>query len=519
MVFCFLAVEMCRAHALPSDMPTLENIGFASEEQGVVSHVIEGDMYNDAGNLVSMGAMFSMGPTMPVLAALNSNSNPKPNPTSNSNSNSNSTSNSTLDADMNSNANNVNSNSNSDADMNSNTNLNMNPRKSTSSNTNLNSGIDLETLRSSNSKVSRSSNAGSNTTLETGRLPPGTSRIPEQPFMQPSPGPSPLPSPATSPIPSRHPSPRPHSDSEDQANSAADAADTMAWIDGGETVPAETLNQAKDAVEHRIRAGGLEGAKAVALTNEALKMLKKRKDPGEDAIPNAKGRKKVHRKITAGVQDYPDGETRPQDAPNSHGSPSLGACPSMSDLKILMDSLKWAIDALMIFKCEDMPPEFATIVKKWIQFEIQEKFSDFSRFSASDRPGATHDWIAQGRSTTFQLRPPSKGVDPAEDFERKFWRWWANLQPDFCSRNNADDALLALDDAGHPYQNEEGDWDEMCLPGSNGWTSIIAALCFWSWTIGGMKTSGYREKTAAQRARETWVVAVKDIEYVLDHLL
>lgn len=47
-----IAVETCRARALTADTPTLESIGFASEDQGIAHHTIEGDMYNEAGDSV-----------------------------------------------------------------------------------------------------------------------------------------------------------------------------------------------------------------------------------------------------------------------------------------------------------------------------------------------------------------------------------------------------------------------------------------------------------------------------------
>ncbi|PBK83698.1 hypothetical protein ARMGADRAFT_1089138 [Armillaria gallica] len=45
---CF-TVDMCRAQALPSDTPTLESIGFASDGDGITLHTIDGDLYNSAG--------------------------------------------------------------------------------------------------------------------------------------------------------------------------------------------------------------------------------------------------------------------------------------------------------------------------------------------------------------------------------------------------------------------------------------------------------------------------------------
>ncbi|PBK63579.1 hypothetical protein ARMSODRAFT_1023781 [Armillaria solidipes] len=45
---CF-TVEMCHARALPHDTPTLESIGFTSEEEGIALHSIEGDLFNNNG--------------------------------------------------------------------------------------------------------------------------------------------------------------------------------------------------------------------------------------------------------------------------------------------------------------------------------------------------------------------------------------------------------------------------------------------------------------------------------------
>ncbi|SJL18893.1 uncharacterized protein ARMOST_22495 [Armillaria ostoyae] len=52
---CFM-IETCRAHALALDAVTLESIGFASEEQGIAHHVVEGYVYNEAGEHVEATA-------------------------------------------------------------------------------------------------------------------------------------------------------------------------------------------------------------------------------------------------------------------------------------------------------------------------------------------------------------------------------------------------------------------------------------------------------------------------------
>ncbi|PBK63580.1 hypothetical protein ARMSODRAFT_1023783 [Armillaria solidipes] len=49
---CF-TVEMCRTRALAPNTPTLESIGFTSEEQGVALDAISGNVYNNAGDRVA----------------------------------------------------------------------------------------------------------------------------------------------------------------------------------------------------------------------------------------------------------------------------------------------------------------------------------------------------------------------------------------------------------------------------------------------------------------------------------
>lgn len=158
---------------------------------------------------------------------------------------------------------------------------------------------------------------------------------------------------------------------------------------------------------------------------------------------------------------------------------------------------KWAVEALGTFKRERVSPQFSHLVNLWVQFEIQERFVGSSKFGASQRPQAVHNWIARGRASTFHLQPVPKGVDPVTEFEDKFWAWWASLQPEGCLR---DDELLETDEDGQPSRVFEGDWESMRLAGANGWLSVIAALCFWLWRIKEMKTEGHRAIGASEWA-------------------
>ncbi|PBK63571.1 hypothetical protein ARMSODRAFT_860578, partial [Armillaria solidipes] len=137
---------------------------------------------------------------------------------------------------------------------------------------------------------------------------------------------------------------------------------------------------------------------------------------------------------------------------------------------------KWSVDALVMFKQEKAPLQFTRLLNLWIQFESQEHFTDSSKFGASQCPQAVHDWIARGCLPMFHLQKVLKGVDPVMEFEGKIWAWWASLQP---QGRPHDSTLLERDEEGRPSRVFEGDWGTLRLPGANGWSSVIATICFW----------------------------------------
>ncbi len=177
---------------------------------------------------------------------------------------------------------------------------------------------------------------------------------------------------------------------------------------------------------------------------------------------------------------------------------------------------RWAVHGLATLKRETMPPQFTRLLALWVRFKVQEAFAESSKFGAFQRPQAVHDWIAHGRSPKFQLQPVPKGIDPVKEFGSKFWAWWSNLQPDFRPK---DDDLLELNEDGCPSRMLDGNWDDMRLPGTNGWLSVVAGLCFWFWQMKGMNTSGKREKVAADHALQSWNIALEDVEWVLGHFV
>ncbi|SJL08304.1 uncharacterized protein ARMOST_11667 [Armillaria ostoyae] len=169
-----------------------------------------------------------------------------------------------------------------------------------------------------------------------------------------------------------------------------------------------------------------------------------------------------------------------------------------------------------MFKWEKGPPQFTRLLNLWIQFESQEHSTDSSKFGALQCPQAVYDWIAQGCLPTFCLQKVPKGVDLVTEFEGKSWAWWASLQPQGQPR---DGTLLERDEEGCPSRVFKGDWGTLHLPGANGWSSVIAAICFWSWRLKEMKTDGYRVAAAAERAQQSWNHALDDVKWVLSHLV
>lgn len=109
-------------------------------------------------------------------------------------------------------------------------------------------------------------------------------------------------------------------------------------------------------------------------------------------------------------------------------------------------------------------------------------------------------------------------MDPVKEFETKFWMWWSQLQPEYHARDESNVMLLMGED-GRPDRCSEGSWEALRMPGPNGWVSVVAALCFWEWTLESMKREGHRGIAAAKYARKEWLKAVEDVDFVLGHFL
>ncbi|PBK60001.1 hypothetical protein ARMSODRAFT_1027009 [Armillaria solidipes] len=136
----------------------------------------------------------------------------------------------------------------------------------------------------------------------------------------------------------------------------------------------------------------------------------------------------------------------------------------------------------------------------WAVDGLKENFRELAMFGTYQCPQAIRDWIACSRLPKFHLQPVPKGVDPVKEFDGKFWAWWSSLQLESRPQSNG---LLEMGEDGRPLKGVDDDWDLLKCPGANGWLSVIAGLCFWAWTVKGMKRDGHREKAATLRAHES----------------
>lgn len=191
------------------------------------------------------------------------------------------------------------------------------------------------------------------------------------------------------------------------------------------------------------------------------------------------------------------------------------ASTEIAKLSMLEKAPLWAKNSLDLFQFDSPLPEFVALLQKWIDFEQTKKWASKGKFGAITRPQAVHDWISHARPKTFQLQAVVSGVNTVEEFQTKFWAWWSVLQPEFRQRADDEDTMLARDEDGRPDRRREGDWGVMDIHGLNGWVSIMATLCFWSWVIKGMKKVGYCQEVVAQRVLWDWLMAVEDTDFVL----
>ncbi|PPQ78995.1 hypothetical protein CVT26_003941 [Gymnopilus dilepis] len=128
---------------------------------------------------------------------------------------------------------------------------------------------------------------------------------------------------------------------------------------------------------------------------------------------------------------------------------------------------------------------------EWVRFEKLNNFEESSKkLKPTNRPAAVGDWIKRARSSTYR---PNIDVNK---FQSDFWAWYCNIQPKWRS----------ISDGNTPME-VRGKWDEVDVPGVNGWPSVVAALFFWGVALG-----------QARNQSDSWYSAVNDAYWVLNQL-
>ncbi|PPQ81535.1 hypothetical protein CVT26_011043 [Gymnopilus dilepis] len=127
---------------------------------------------------------------------------------------------------------------------------------------------------------------------------------------------------------------------------------------------------------------------------------------------------------------------------------------------------------------------------EWVRFEKIHDFRQSGKFKSTSRPRAIGDWIKRARASSYK---PTVDVN---EFQKDFWEWWSNLQPEWRS----------IWDGDAPQQ-VRGGWTELDVSGVNGFPSVVAALYFWGLALG-----------KEWRTSPSWALAVDDVYWVLTQL-
>ncbi|KAJ7687207.1 hypothetical protein B0H14DRAFT_899964 [Mycena olivaceomarginata] len=151
--------------------------------------------------------------------------------------------------------------------------------------------------------------------------------------------------------------------------------------------------------------------------------------------------------------------------------------------------------------------EWGGCVQKFYNFEAAWGYDEGSwKMATKDRPRQVTGWLSRGRKWTM---PPALGgllgrreaTGQAEElWVGLFWAWWRTLQPD-------ERAELGNRELSRP---EKADWSRMAqMHGNNGLLQVMAALLWW----------GDVAQKRGEEEREEWLVAVRDVTWVLEQLL
>ena len=94
-------------------------------------------------------------------------------------------------------------------------------------------------------------------------------------------------------------------------------------------------------------------------------------------------------------------------------------------------------------------------------------------------------------------------IEDVEEYARRWWEWWGNLQPDWRQR----------DTAGRPLARGKGDWTALRKPGRNGIRIVLLSLAWW-----GLIVADTRRDSYSAVAHEDWSTASKDVAWVVSKL-
>jgi hypothetical protein len=151
--------------------------------------------------------------------------------------------------------------------------------------------------------------------------------------------------------------------------------------------------------------------------------------------------------------------------------------------------------------------DWARCVQKFFDFESAWGYAEGTwKMPTGTRPRQVTGWLNRGRKWTL---PPALGgllgrrqaTGQADElWVGLFWKWWRSLQPQ---------ERVVLD-SGELSRPEVADWSTMAkMYGDNGLLQVMAALVWWG-------------EVAAKRGEddvEEWLVAVRDVTWVLEQLL
>ncbi|PPQ73933.1 hypothetical protein CVT26_006554 [Gymnopilus dilepis] len=215
---------------------------------------------------------------------------------------------------------------------------------------------------------------------------------------------------------------------------------------------------------------------------------KKRKAVSAEEAPIPKRRKTNEVRVASQPAEAAPSSTPAAKTYSLFNPEHLSAAYLKSQLPVDCDSGIRNTLSMLTSACWDRRWQLMTA--EWIRFEKIRGFQGSTKFKSTFRPSALADWIKRARSPSYK---PQIDID---DFQRDFWQWWANLQPDWRSISDGD-----------APQQVRGAWDKLDVPGVNGFPTVVAALYFWGLGLG-----------TKWRTSASWSSAVEDVYWVLTQL-